>query len=372
MQFIRPSLSRSALGAGALFFVTLSQAHAQAANPCGGTAALVTNPGAGLASLNVALAVDFFATSATPLVTTAPNGKAGEPRIGVWGRGVGGQSTTTTNTAISAPAIGCRSRVQTSYAGFQTGLDYGVSDIGGTDWNGHFGLTVGSAWAEPSLTAGSGTLNYSVPFLGVYSVMMNGNFFSHVQIRHGWHTVDINNSALGLIGSELSASSWDFSGSAGYRFNLNDGQGPLGPLFIEPSLGLNVSTTAVGALNVPLSPLSPSGVVAINPVVGVLGMGGLRFGTSFTSSDNKVTYQPYALANVWHEFSDNITAEFIPTALPFNRTGVSMSRVGTFGQFGGGLAAQTSEGLLGYIRADYRTGERTEGWAIAAGGRYAF
>ena len=52
---------------------------------------------------------------------------------------------------------------------------------------------------------------------------------------------------------------------------------------------------------------------------------------------------------------------------------ISVSRIGTFGQFGVGVAAQVpNSGLLGFLRADYRIGGQIEGYGINAGLRYQF
>jgi hypothetical protein len=50
-----------------------------------------------------------------------------------------------------------------------------------------------------------------------------------------------------------------------------------------------------------------------------------------------------------------------------------MTRVGTFGQFGLGTAAQLANtGWLGFVRADYRTGDDIHGWDVTGGIRYQF
>src|SRR5262249_51404237 len=52
---------------------------------------------------------------------------------------------------------------------------------------------------------------------------------------------------------------------------------------------------------------------------------------------------------------------------------VSVSGPKTYGQFGVGAAAQVPDSSwVGYLRADYRTGDHIEGWSVNGGVRYQF
>jgi hypothetical protein len=69
-----------------------------------------------------------------------------------------------------------------------------------------------------------------------------------------------------------------------------------------------------------------------------------------------------------------LTSNFsaISAPLPTLSSTVSTSSLGTYGQFGLGVAMQTIDiGWVGYLRTDYRTGENVEGWSVNGGLRYA-
>ena len=94
---------------------------------------------------------------------------------------------------------------------------------------------------------------------------------------------------------------------------------------------------------------------------------------------------------MYHEFGGDVaatqTADFNAVCLAaFNTScagtifdgaaltsSLSTSRVGTYGQFGLGVAGQIIDtGWLGYARVDYRTGENIEGVSGNIGLRYQF
>jgi hypothetical protein len=99
---------------------------------------------------------------------------------------------------------------------------------------------------------------------------------------------------------------------------------------------------------------------------------GVRVGTSLTAGS--IGLQPFVAASVWDEFAGNTTSSFtcncqLAGLFPVG-VNISGTRVGTFGQFGLGTAAQIlNTGWLGFVRADYRTGENIQGWDLI---RYQF
>jgi Autotransporter beta-domain len=330
---------------------------------------------AGITALNNSLAIDFF-TFASPFVTSGPGAQPDSVQSGAWIRGVGGQSTTTTNFSASYAGFSLQgaSKLTTDFSGVQGGIDTGRLNLGGSGWNVHFGLTFGGAWASPELGAASGSESASNPFLGVYAVFTKDNFFAHLQIRHGWQTTDISNGDLGLFGAQMTGNSWDFSGATGYRFNFDR-------FFVEPSGGFDITTEQINDLYVPgtpggAAPSVPQGVAAFNQIHTSLGFLGARIGTDFATANLAV--QPYVTGSIWRQFDGNINAQYcvfscIPSPLFPNIASASLSQIGTFGQVGAGVAAQVlNTGLVGYVRGDYRTGDRYEGWALSGGFRYSF
>jgi opacity protein-like surface antigen len=104
----------------------------------------------------------------------------------------------------------------------------------------------------------------------------------------------------------------------------------------------------------------------------------VRFGT--TVAYNNVVLQPFASASVFHEFqgrvTSSLTSDFAAIGMPLTPTlssTVSVSSVGTYGQFGLGVAAQALDsGWVSYLRGDYRKGDNIEGWSLNGGLRYQF
>jgi len=61
------------------------------------------------------------------------------------------------------------------------------------------------------------------------------------------------------------------------------------------------------------------------------------------------------------------------SAFPNLSSTVTTSSLGTYGQFGLGVAAQVvNTGWVSYLRGDYRTGDNIEGWSVNGGLRYQF
>ena len=105
-----------------------------------------------------------------------------------------------------------------------------------------------------------------------------------------------------------------------------------------------------------------------------MGRAGLRIGTSVTVGN--LALQPFATASIWHEFEKSSTANLniavFDPAGPVNGV-LATNRVGTYGQYALGLAGSlVGTGWLGYIRADYRDGDRINGWSVNGGLRYQF
>jgi opacity protein-like surface antigen len=103
----------------------------------------------------------------------------------------------------------------------------------------------------------------------------------------------------------------------------------------------------------------------------------VRVGT--TVSSGSVLWQPFASASVFHEFQGGVTSSLttnfssIGVPLPTLSSTVLTDSLGTYGQFGLGIAAQWSNtGWLSYLRVDYRTGEYIDGWSANGGLRYQF
>src|SRR5208337_3513123 len=103
---------------------------------------------------------------------------------GVWSRAVTGQTTT---KSIASDLTGPMAlRVKTNFDAYEVGVDTGVLNVGGTGWNGHFGVMGGAVTASAGeVLSGSGTsIKFDVPFAGVYGVLTNGPLFMDLEYRH--------------------------------------------------------------------------------------------------------------------------------------------------------------------------------------------
>jgi Autotransporter beta-domain len=173
--------------------------------------------------------------------------------------------------------------------------------------------------------------------------------------------------------------------------------------FIEPSAGFLWSEVWVDPFNtagtfVLQPPVSPSlpGTVSINNIYSALGRVSLRVGTSIIT-DNWIL-QPFATISGFREFQGNNSGSVFVnatntgpistinpsplvtfTCVGFNGTTVpctlagrlSATNIGDYGQFGLGVVALIpNTGWLGYVRADYRTGDHIDGWSMNGGLRY--
>jgi outer membrane autotransporter protein len=317
-----------------------------------------------------------FLTQTSAFVGTPGNAQPNQMGSGIWIRGVGGQNTiSSTGTATApgvagAPTLTANSQGRMDFAGFQVGADLGRFNLGASGLNIIFGVTGGLLDATDQELIGTGTFVYSIPFVGGYAAATLGNFFSDILIREDFYSEAVTAANFGLSGAGVSGNAINVMGEAGYRFDV-------GRWFVEPSAGLVWSRldTSSLAVVIPASALVPTavtGTFGVNPVESLIGRLGVRVGTSVQAGN--VGLQPFVAASVWNEFAPNATSGGTfacscgPTA--FN---ISDTRVGTFGQFGIGTAAQIlNTGWLGFIRADYRTGEFIQGWDLAGGIRYQF
>ena len=396
------------LGAGALTLMLFSSSAAQA--QCAATGSLQNSP----LSPTVAMAVAGVSASVNALVTsintantaflTQSSAFIGSPANpqpdqeggGVWVRGVGGHlSTSTTSTTgninFGGPVSGgitCNARTREYFAGTQIGADFARLNLNG--WNLHFGSTVGYLGANtrdgtpPGLNPGPPTFHDSlqIPFVGAYAAASYGGFLVDAQVRGDFFESAVSDDNHGLLGQHFNARGISLTGNVAYNQSLGNGW------FVEPSAGIVWSRTNVDQLNVPgtmvlASGPGPSGVLippwllTVNDIESTLGRLSVRVGTSVTSGT--VMWQPFASASVFHDFQGeavgSLTTNFssIGVALPTLHSDVSTTSLGTYGQFGVGVAARVVDtGWVGYLRGDYRTGDSIEGWSLNGGVRYQF
>jgi opacity protein-like surface antigen len=336
---------------------------------------------AGIGNLSTA-----FLTQQGSAFVSAPNDpKPDQPGGGVWVRGVGGEvtnkfSSTATgniNAGIFNPVLAtnanfnCTGSVRETFAGAQVGQDISRLNWGG--WNLHLGTTAGYL-ASHATDNNGGSTNFEVPFFGGYAVATHGRFFADLMVREEFYTANLTNQAVGLFGQQLGARGLSVATSAGYNFALANNW------FVEPSAGFIWSRTNVDSFAVSGGVIG-NGIVSVyatSPIESEIGRLSLRAGTTLTSGN--MVWQPFASASLFHEFAGNVNSTTTSAnavafgVIPILLTGTSStSRVGTYGQYSLGLAAQVvNTGWLGFVRVDYRNGNNIDGWTGNAGLRYQF
>ena len=347
-----------------------------------GAASVATSLTTAITTLDIA-----FLTQTSAFVGTPNNPQPNQLGGGVWIRGVGGQNTVT-STGTATPGLNTANTVPTGsgsctvnsqgrmgFGGFQAGMDLGRFNTGASGLNVIVGVTGGVLDAtDQQLNSPGGTFTFTVPFVGGYAAATWGNFFADMLVREDFYQIDVTAGDVGLSNAGLKGNAINVMGEAGYRYDF-------GHYFVEPSVGLIWSHLNLGTLSTPAIPLTlpVGGVFTFNPIDSLIGRAGVRVGTSLTAGN--VGLQPFVAASIWSEFAGDTTSSFVcncqnaPVIPPLLPTGVNVSstRVGTFGQFGLGTAAQIlNTGWLGFVRADYRTGENIQGWDLTGGIRYQF
>jgi opacity protein-like surface antigen len=365
--------------------------------------------GGGINSLVSAINVanTAFLSQSTAFIGAPPNPEPEQLGGGVWARGIGGQtdfkSTSSSNyTFGGAPLTGgitCNTTTKLNFAGVQIGTDAAQLNVDG--WNLHAGSTLGyiGTYSNDFATGGTFQDNLQIPFVGIYAAATKGGFFADAQARWNYYQNRITDQTNGVFNQDVDARGFSINGNIGYNYGLTDNW------FIEPSAGFLWSEVWVDPFNTagtfvfqpPISPavnLAVPGTVSINNIYSALGRVSLRVGTSI-STENWIL-QPFATISGFREFEGNnsgsvlvnatttgpITAinpglsfichSFTGATVPCTLGGqLSATNIGNYGQFGLGVVTVIpNTGWLGYLRADYRTGDHIDGWSMNGGIRY--
>jgi opacity protein-like surface antigen len=350
-----------------------------------GAALLGIPPGAASAALAGAIGnvnTAFLAQQGSAFVSAPANPAPDQPGGGVWARAIGGEATvkSTSNSTgngvtvagtIGAPTVNCNNHQHENFAGVQVGADIARLNWGG--WNVHLGTTAGYLGAN-SMDNNGFSNTYQVPFFGTYLVATKGRFFADLMVREEFYNVNLSNPGLSYFNQPVGAHGFSISTSAGYNFDLGNGW------FAEPSAGFIYSRTSVDSfVNPGTAALPVPGVVSTNDVESEIGRLSIRAGKTIETSN--IIWQPFTSASVFHEFAGDVVSNYAslpnglffgPNPLTYTQT-TSTSRIGTYGQYSLGVAAQVvNTGWLGFVRVDYRNGENIEGWTGNAGIRYQF
>ena len=329
----------------------------------------VPNPGASLSPLTSILAsvasIDAaFHQPGGQLVASPQTDQTGLMVGGPWVRASSGTTTissTGTETGLGGQ-LTANTRVRETFSGVQAGADSGWLNVGGSGANAHFGITGGQVEANATdlINAGN-SVTFEVPFVGVYGVMTKGPLSADLSYRHSWYDMTVttfSNSALVLNRAPLNGEANNINGSLAYQISLPKNW------FIEPTANASYTVSTFNNLPIP----SASATMMFNDVTSMLVRAGARFGTSFQGGG--FNWTPFGLVMALHEFETTAGGSVVQNG---NTFGLSTDRVGTFYQVSGGIAATAlTNGLLGFVRADYRFGDKLNGSAIVGGLRYTF
>jgi outer membrane autotransporter protein len=347
--------------------------------PAGGASAAIAGA---IGSVNSV----FLTQQGSAFVSAPANPVPDQPGGGIWARAVGGEANVKSTSTSSGIATGagildtnatsCANAQHESFAGVQVGAD--IARLNWSGWNVHLGTTAGYLGSKENDNNGFNN-TVQVPFFGTYVVATKGRFFADLMVREDFFNINLNNPAFTFFSQPVSAHGYSISTSAGYNFDMGN------DWFIEPSAGFVYSKTSVDNFISPGAPaLSSQGLVNTNDVESELGRLSVRVGKVFATPN--VIWQPFFSASVFHEFAGDVTANYttlpngffvtptrgVATPTNFAQT-TSTSRIGTYGQYSLGIAAQiVNTGWLGFARVDYRDGNNINGWTGNAGIRYQF
>jgi hypothetical protein len=301
-------------------------------------------------------------TSFTPMTG---NDKTCQVVGGPWARVSSG---VTTISSVGTERIGGQifdqvaSKQRVQFTGVQAGADSGWLNLGGSGVNAHFGITGGQVEANATeLVSTTNNVNFNVPFVGVYYLVTKGAFSTDFTYRHSWYDMRVTNPTAQLINTPFSGQSDNVNGSIAYTFALPNN------FFIEPTANLSYTRSSFDNLSV----ANGAGVLGFNELTSILGRAGARVGTGF--SYGGYNWSPFGIALVEHEFAGDAGGTFTGTGAGSLPADITTTRVGTFYQTSLGLSFQSqTNGLLGFVRADYRFGDSLHGGGVLGGVRYTF
>lgn len=382
-----------------LFAATGAQAQCTSTVPGGAVPAANLAPFAMGGSVNALLSAinatnTLFLTESTAFIGSPTNPQPNQIGGGVWSSAIGGEQTTRGTTTSNYSGLGaanpgnvnCRTSTQLSFGGVQVGTDISNLNVGG--WDLHGGSMLGYMGATGQDTTSSGAFNPSggtssdnlqIPFVGAYGVATKGNLFVDGQLRWLYFQNGVSDPQNGLFNQHFDARGTAINADVGYNFTFQNNW------FLTPSAGFIWSETTVDSLNssgtlVLGTGTALPGQMSINNIYNAIGRVGVRVGTIVDTGS--MILQPFGSASFFREFAGDPSATFNNSPTAFNgaflpadtvKGNLATTGIGNYGQFGLGISGQVKDtGWLGYVRADYSTGDSIQGWSVNGGVRYQF
>jgi hypothetical protein len=314
-----------------------------------------------------------FHQPASALVASASNSDPDHWTGGVWIRANAGESTVTSSGTAFVPNTGpvtVAVKTRTIFAGFQTGIDSGVLNIGSSGWNAHLGITAGEVTADATEQLGSGNkVHFDVPFVGVYGVATHGNLFTDFMLRRDFYDLRVTNPAAGEVNTGMHGDATNFNSSLGVNIPIAGTQ-----FFMEPSVSISYTRSTFDLLPV-FGGAGPGSSLAFGPLYSFLGRAGVRVGTLPIMVSDNLVITPFVTYSIWHEFAGSARSVFslADNTGGFTQIPVLSTRVDSFNQVGLGFSWQIPRsGWVGFVRGDARFGDNLDGFGGVTGVRYTF
>ncbi|MCZ8373874.1 MAG: autotransporter outer membrane beta-barrel domain-containing protein [Beijerinckiaceae bacterium] len=286
---------------------------------------------------------------ASPYVTGPKRPAPNTFSIGSWSRALG--ATYSYRVPTEFPGGTSTTLMQTRLGGFETALDAGLYNLGGTGWDAVLGAMGGQVFGSAGNGDARGTLD--APFGGAYLVLRNDRFTFDALVRRDTHTLKLGSTSLGFQNTRLAGAGWTGLVNAQYRWQLANG------MTVAPSAGLVFARTELDSLSFAGTTTSWSAIQTTTA----------RFGLDLSKTHvlaDGTRLRPFASLRVSQDLGPKIRS------LTAGYTGATL-RPGLYGQASLGLEAQSAKtGLAGFLRGDARLGQQIHGFGINAGMRWQF
>lgn len=286
---------------------------------------------------------------------------------GSWARANMGEVSTRATTTSANTGISRNSSLNVQHHGIQGGIDFGCFNSFEGGWDISGGVLFGYNGGDIQASGGT-TGSFSQGFLGVYMNAATGDFSAEMQLRQERASFSYVNSNLGLDDSTRTSTT-TFSGSASYRFSLDDGWAVI------PTAGLSLARTSSGSLDF----VAPAGTMRLDSHTNRLGFLGVTVGKT-TILDDSSAMNMFSTLTAYRDFSGDRTATFT-TAGGIGSDTLTTKPLRSYGELSVGLnyinvldngRAGGARQFNANIRADYRFGKDLKSAGVTAQIRLQF
>lgn len=284
---------------------------------------------------------------------------------GSWARVNAGEVSSRATTTSANTGVANSAGVNVRHSGIQGGVDFGCFESFDGGWDISGGLLFG--YNRGSIIAENTRGNFSQSFIGLYVNAATGDFSAEAQIRSERTKFSFVNPGLGL-NDTLTSRTTTFSGSASYRFALDDGWSVI------PTAGISIARTKGGSLTL----AAPGGTLSTNSYTNQLGFVGVTVGRTTVLSDTSALNM-FSTLTAYRNFSGDRTARFVAaggagsdrltTSTPkgYNEISVGLNYINVLDGAAGSIRQFNAN-----LRADYRFGNNVKSAGVTAQVRLQF